>query len=437
MRTPTLKSDFEAIADWVKSIGMPNKFVRNVGWITGAEIISRVGRIVAAIVLARTLDAYSFGIAALALTVFELVRLFCENGIGASVVRACEDDVDATANTAYRIMWVICGTLASIQIAIGAVAAFAFSAPTLGAMIAVLSGVYLIMPFGVVHGFILQRAERFRHLAGVTAAQTTADHMFTAVLALSGFGAWAIVLPKLLTAPIWLIGVRWGQPWKRNTAAGDIPLASITTFAFPVLGAELLTACRDQADKLIVSAFLGVEALGVYYFAFNAGLGLSSSLNRAVSSALYPHLCKAATIGESLVARFDKLLSRGGPALGSIYVLQAAAALLYVPLLFGQTWAHAAPLVAIFCLSGPARLAVDASRALLRAQGCSGREMVIALAFAAVSLSGLVIGLTGGLYQAAIGLTLSCGVGALLCLKVARSTRPSFAPFPLIQGSVQ
>ena len=46
-----------------------HKLSRNVGWLTGAEFISRFGRIVAAIILARQLDAVAFGIAAVALTI--------------------------------------------------------------------------------------------------------------------------------------------------------------------------------------------------------------------------------------------------------------------------------------------------------------------------------------------------------------------------------
>lgn len=411
-----------------------SKLIRNMGWIAGAEMVSRIGRIVAAIILARALDAHAFGVAALALTVFELVRLFCENGVGAAVVRAREEDLAATANTAYKLMWWVCGALALIQTVIGAITIQIFDEPTLGGMIVVLSGVYVIMPFGVVHGYILQREERFRHLAGVTASQTTADHLITALLALTGFGAWAIVLPKLITAPIWLIGIRWGQPWRRDMSAGYVSISSISSFALPVLGAELSTALRDQADKLIVSAFLGVEALGIYYFAFNAGLGLSSSLNRAVNSALYPHLCNAVATGQDIGARFDQLLSRGGPALSGLYVLQAAAALLYVPLLFGPAWAHTAPLVAIFCLSGPARLAVDASRALSRAQGHSGRELAIALSFTLITVSGLLVGVSAGLTQAVIILTISCFIGAALCLCVARSARLTLFPKSITEG---
>ena len=43
-----------------------DRFSRNIGWLTAAEGISRVGRILAAIILARQLDVAAFGVAAIA-----------------------------------------------------------------------------------------------------------------------------------------------------------------------------------------------------------------------------------------------------------------------------------------------------------------------------------------------------------------------------------
>ncbi|MEL6753031.1 MAG: oligosaccharide flippase family protein [Pseudomonadota bacterium] len=242
---------------------------------------------------------------------------------------------------------------------------------------------FLIMLFGLLHAYCLQRDERMKHLAAVGSAQAVADHMLTAILALCGFGAWAIVLPKVLTVPIWLLGVRHNSPWMRNTEAGFAPAGALLKFSMPVLGAELLSVFRDQLDKLIVSLVLGIEALGLYYFAFNAGLGASTALNRAFSNAVYPNLCAAA---DKLRAFRKAVLGLGLP-LSLAYCVQAAAALVYVPVVFGADWAPAAPLVALLCLGGPARLLVDGARMHARAEGRSGQEFRIALGLSASVLA--------------------------------------------------
>ena len=389
-----------------------DRFSRNIGWLAVAELISRVGRIIAAIVLARQLDAAAFGVAAIALTVFELVRVFTENGIGAAVIKARDEELDRVANTAHKLMWRICLSLAFLQLLVGCVVEKLVPDQNLGLMIGTLSGVYLMMPFGLMHAYILLREQRMKRIATVASSQTVADHLMTAILALTGFGAWAIVLPKLLTAPIWLFGMRAGQPWMRNRAAGFEATDSILRFSLPVLGAELLTVCRDQLDKVIVSAAFGVEALGLYYFAFNAGLGVSSALNRAFSTAFYPHLCAAA----DKASHFRKAIASMIAPLGSAYLIQAAAALIYVPVVFGADWAGAASLVAVLCLGGPARLLFDASRMYCRAQGATRRELVTSAGFCAAAVAPFAVMSEAGLLAAAIA---SVAMASLFSASVA------------------
>lgn len=401
-----------------KALGLrlkTEKLARNIGWLTVAELISRVGRILAAIILARQLDAVAFGIAAIALTIFEVTRVFTENGIGAAVVRADEKDFQKTANTAHRLMWGVCLILALVQVAAGVIVELALPGRDAGAMVALLGLVFLIMPFGVMHAYCLLRAERMKDLAAISTAQVAADHTLTAILAICGFGAWAIVLPKLLTAPIWLIGMLRTKAWVKDTKAGFAPVSGILKFSLPVLGSELMCAFRDQLDKFIVSFTLGVEALGLYYFAFNAGLGVSTALNRAFSNAVYPHLCATA---DRLTAYRKAIVNLGLP-FGLLYVLQAGMALYYVPIVFGSTWAAAAPLVAILCLGGPARLMVDAARMKARADGNSGRDFQISLGLSASILIPFALFASYGLFAVSALSVVTATVFALVITQIS------------------
>jgi lipopolysaccharide exporter len=391
------------------------KLTRNIGWLTAAELVSRFGRIIAAIILARQLDAVAFGIAAIALTIFEITRVFTENGIGAAVVRSDERQFRKTANTAYRLMWGVCLVLAAVQVLAGLIVEMILPGHQAGAMVAILGAVFLIMPFGVMHAYCLLRAERMKELAAISTAQVAADHILTAVLAICGFGAWAIVLPKLLTAPIWLIGMLRTKAWQQDLSAGFAPVAGMLKFSLPVLGSELMCAFRDQLDKFIVSFTLGVEALGIYYFAFNAGLGVSTALNRAFSNAVYPHLCAAS----DRISAYRKAIQNLGVPFSLLYVLQAGLALYYVPIVFGENWASAAPLVAILCLGGPARLLIDAARMKARANGKSGLDFSISLGLSASILVPFAIFSIHGLF---IVSAISVAAASMFAIAVTRSS---------------
>lgn len=401
---------------------MTHKLARNVGWLTAAELVSRFGRIIAAVILARQLDAVAFGIAAIALTIFEIVRVFTENGIGAAVIRAKPEDFEKTTNTAYRVMWAVCLLLAVVQLTAGLIVEWALPERHAGAMVAMLGLVFLMMPFGVMHAYSLLREERMKELAGISTAQVAADHILTAVLAILGFGAWAIVLPKLLTAPIWLIGMLRTKAWVRRPEAGFAPLRGMLIFSLPVLASELVCAFRDQLDKFIVSFAFGVEALGLYYFAYNAGLGVSTALNRAFTNAVYPHLCAA----KDRVSAYRKAILNLGVPFSLLYGLQAAGALIYVPIVFGAAWAPAAPLVAILCLGGPARLMVDAARMRARADGRSGQDFKISLGLSVSVLLPFLVLSGHGLFAVAAISVVIASVFAIVVTQMM-SAKPSIS----------
>jgi O-antigen/teichoic acid export membrane protein len=393
----------------------------NIGWQALGEICGRVARLVATVLLARALTPVDFGAAALAITCFEVIRVLLNTGVGQAIIRSSEDQLQATCATAYKLSWLSCIAVALLQVAIGWGLSVYSDRPELFAMIAALSGVYIIMAPGIVQVQLLLRDNRIKTVTGIATAQNVSDHLLTAVLAVAGFGAWAIVLPKLLTAPIWLLGVRRAKHWTRDPSAGAVPMKAILSFAAPILGSEIMAAARLHLDKLLVGSVLGVEALGIYYFAFNAGIGVSMTLTAALAMSSYPHLAEVAHKPKELLARFDAIMGRTAPLIGLIIALQAFAALTYVPMVFGEHWAHAAHLVAILCISGVTKSAFDVGQQGLRAAGLTQQDFIASTAFSFVSLVIFKIALWFGLTTAVVTFAITSCILQLVFAVWARS----------------
>ncbi len=376
---------------------LADKLLRGFGALGMGELAVRVSRIATTIVLARFLSAAELGIAATALACFELVRVLANNGIGQMVVRASEERLAAMCNTAWRLSWGVCVAMAAIQIAAGVIIAHSAGRPELLGMIVALAGVYAFMPWAMVHSWLLQRQYRMGRLSAVNAAQVCTDNVLTAGLAVAGLGAWAIVLPKLLTAPIWTIGMRRGVRWQYDRSAGCVPIKEIAGFSAPILASEMLVAVRFNIDKILVGAILGIEALGVYYFAFSAGYGLSLVLTSALSAAVFPHLADHRLSGRELLGRFDRALLKLALPITVLIGLQSLAVFVYVPLLFGQKWEPMTAIVAVLCLSAATKAWHDLSIQLLRAAGLPGYELIASALFTIVLLGSFSVGLTQGL----------------------------------------
>jgi len=361
------------------------------------ELFIRLSRIVTAIVLARCLEPVELGVAASAITCFEIVRILANNGLGQMVIRAREEELAATCNTAWAGMWAVCIAMGGIQLAAGAILAELTGRPELFAMVACLVGVYLVMPFSMVQYWLLQRAHKLGTVAGINTAQVSTDNLLTAGLAIAGLGPWAIVLPKLVTAPIWLVGMRCAISWRREREAGWVPFAEVWRFCLPILTSEIMGVVRFQADKPLVGGILGLEALGIYYFAFNAGYGLSLVLTNALAAASFPYLAEARLAGRELIVRFERTLVRLALPIAVLITLQSAAVFVYVPILFGERWEPYTLIVAILALSATTNPVYDLSVHLLRAAGLPTSEMTASTLFTAVFMGAFALALPFGL----------------------------------------
>lgn len=378
-----------------------------------AELAGRVVRLMLTVVIARRLAPGIIGDAALTLTVFELVKVLERTGTGPRIVAADAHELDVTCNTANFVYgwWTAALTLA--QVGLGIALWQIWGKGVAGAMLVALAGVYPLMALGHVSYFLALRAGRNAQLAKVSAIQSIADQLMTAGLLIAWPSPWAIVLPKLLTAPLWLAMVRRIAPWQRVAALGRLPLHRVVRFSAAILAGEVLQVLRTQGDNLIIVSLLGTEALGLYYFAFNSGLGIMSAAVSALATVAFPQLCKAA-LGAARAATLRRVVVLA-LAIVPLAIVQSLVAPWYVPLLFGARWAVAVPLVSTLCLAAIALAATTVATCWLRAEQRPGRDALATGLVCAAALGGLLLGAaSGNLLQAARGLVIGQSVAAAL-----------------------
>ena len=163
----------------------------------------------------------------------------------------------------------------------------------------------------------------------------------------------------------------------------------------------MLSALRLNADKLVVGALFGTEVLGIYYFAFNAGLGITQSFVAACNLVVFPHLAK--TAASEGAAEFRKAFATGLAMLAPVVAAQALLAPFYVPLVFGETWIPAVPYIALLSLAALPLYAGSLVGAALRVESRPQHETLLTAAGSAAALTGLAAGAPFGLAAACLG----------------------------------
>ncbi|MBD2730344.1 lipopolysaccharide biosynthesis protein [Nostoc sp. FACHB-892] len=331
---------------------LSGKFVRNASWLGGAELINRIFRLGTTVTLARLFSTHDYGLVAIIYTVFDFASVFTlRGGIGAKIIQADEEDVTIICNTSYWLNWILCGAIFLLQcIAAFPIANF-YKDDQLILPLCTVALVYLMFPFFIVNSSLIERANQLKITAICNATQSLISNTVTVVLAFLGMGVWAIVWAIILSTPVWIIITWMHNSWRPPKSLHLTQWREVTNFGQNLLGVELLNKLRFNLDYLIVGKFLSINELGIYYFAFNAGFGITSNTIYALISALFPYLCEARKNRQELKNRYFSKLKYIGIVVISTVSLQSAFAPFYVPIIFGEKWVQGIPILINICLS--------------------------------------------------------------------------------------
>lgn len=345
---------------------LSSQFLRNLGWLGMAEIVSRIFRLgLTTVILPRLLTKYDYGLAAIVLTVHEFTRIFGEVGVSTKIIQSKEEELNDLCNSGYWLNWIVFSSLFIAQCIIAFPVSWFYQDSRLVLPICVIGISYLTLPIATIQYALIVRENKLKICAIINTFKYITVYLLSAIFAALGMGVWAFVLPWVFVTPIEMLIYKRSYPWHPPARLTTKYWKDILNFGKSILGVQLLKTLRNNLDYLIVGRFLGIEVLGIYFFGFNAGLGVSLSIISAINTATLPHLCASHTSRSELKKSYFSVIKTISIIIIPLVLLQSSLAHLYVPLLQGKKWIVAIPILVLICLSAIPRPFAEAASQLL------------------------------------------------------------------------
>ena len=242
-------------------------------------------------ILARLLTPADFGMIAMVSAFTGFVMLFRDLGLTAATVQRGE----VNHSQVSTVFWINVGVsivLAGIVASMAPFVAWLYGEPELSLVTAVIGATFVFGGFTSQHTALLQRQMRFTTLAGIEITAMTVGIAVAIVLAWQGAEYWALVAMTGATAFMtmvlsWLCS-GWLPGWPRR----DAGVMDMLRFGGNLMGFNVLSHVRRNADNVLLGMMWGSAPLGLYSKAYALVMLPVNQLIRPISSVMVASLSR-------------------------------------------------------------------------------------------------------------------------------------------------
>jgi O-antigen/teichoic acid export membrane protein len=389
------------------------KVMRGLGWKVVSQVINQGTRIAVGILLAHLLTPHEFGLAAMALVFTGIASIFTDLALGTALIQR----PTITEEDRSTVFWTTMAagvSMTAVGIALAPAAGAFFSTPAVTSLFAATSLLALLSAFAVTQEALLTREMSFRSLELREIAATMLAAITGVVMAFAGFGAWAIIGQALCAGAVRAVLVWRLSPWRPRWIYSRESLRTLGSFGTKTLVARFLGYLNLNADNLLVGKYIGSNALGVYAVAYNVMFLPISRFALPIQQVLFAAFVRL----QHEPARLGQAWLRGGRLISAAtvpaFLGMAVVAPDFVPVIFGDRWHKAIPVLQILSLAGVAHSVQTLNWSVIQAFGKAGLLLRFMIFACVVTVGAFVIGLQWGI----VGVATSFAVSRVVVLIV-------------------
>lgn len=371
-------------------------------WTTGQKWVIRVTGLVSLAVLTRLVTPEEFGVVAAAMTLLPFFYLLADLGFGTYLVQA--ERIDQRVLSTGLWFSLIASLVLSFATFAGApLVSLLMDIPEVTPVLRVLTASIPLAALAAVPTALLRRRLAFRTLAVQGTIAAGVAQVVAVVLALAGFGVWALVF-QLLVMQVITLALAWkAARWTPSLRFSATLFRSMATFGVRVSAADVIAGARAWAEAAIVASTLGASALGYLSIAQRLVAvvqDLSASAVMPVSVVVFARIREAP---DRLRSGYIRALSLAYTVVAPLLAVLAVAAPVLVPLLYGDQWDTSIPIAQLLALAAILTVGAMLDHGLMYGLGIPGTWLKYAVLIDLATVGVTAIAVQGGLTCVAFG----------------------------------
>jgi len=391
-------------------------------WLTLAKVINVVAKLASVAILARLISPSEFGLFAAAGLLVSLASTLSEGTFALPLVQR----ETITPSHVQTTLWVSTCTsvlmMGLIVLAAPSAERF-FGFDGLHLIVLGLVPVILFKSIASVGMAVLQRAHRFAATMATMVTAQVAGYVIPAiVLAVQGYGIWALVWGQVVASALEAMFACLLSRCPLRPVFDITALRQVLRFGSFLTMARLSNWLALQVDNVVVGRVLGAEALGLYSRSYNLLAIATQVLGDPASRALLPAFSRM----QEDRARLDSGFRRGLGIAVPFYAFVSGIAILHgealIGLILGPRWLDAVMPLQLLFFAFVARAGYKFTESVLLATGQFGRTALRQIIYFALIGIAAFFGSRFGVSGVAAGVSLALWIFYAISLKWVHDT---------------
>jgi O-antigen/teichoic acid export membrane protein len=388
---------------------LKSKVKKGLIWTFLDQVITQVVFLVFGIYLSRILSPNDFGLVAMITIFSSFAALFIDLGFGVALVQKKE----ATQEHYSSVFWfnlAIGTTLYLLFFFLAPVISLFYGKPELTLLVRVVCLSFIITSLTSVQSNLLIKELKFKKKSIFNWVALFSGYITAIVMALNGYGVWAIVFMTLITASINSILFWLTSSWRPSFIFHWTKIKELSKFGLNVLGDTTINYWSRNLDNFIIAKYLGSSELGLYTRAYSLMLLPLKNISTVISRVMFPAFSKKQGEIETIKKHYLQIIKHIAFLTFPLMVILALVSKEFVLIFFGEKWKGMIPILSI--LSG-----IGALQSLLSLNGMLYNSLAkanIALRVTILVNITLIIAFFIGIQYGLIGITWSYFIASVI-----------------------
>jgi O-antigen/teichoic acid export membrane protein len=381
---------------------LKNKTVKGTFWSAADAFLGQGVTFIVGIVLARLLSPAEYGLIGICMIFTTVLFGLVDSGFSSALIRK-KNVANEDYNTMFITNMVISIFFYILLYLLTPFIALFFNQPKLVEVLRVMGWILILQALSITQITILTKRIDFKTKTKASLLSAIISGIVGIVMAILGFGVWALVGQQLsrqliYTICMWIL-IRWWPVFKFNLDS----FRYMWGFGWKMTLSGLLNNIWNQLYQVVVGKFYSPATLGQYTRSRDYANLFSANFTTIIQRVTYPVLSELQDDSERMVVAYRKVIkvSMFVTALAMISLGAIAEPFIYV--LIGPKWNEAATFLPLICISMSLYPLHALNLNMLQVQGRSDIFLYLEILKKIISVGPLLLGIFVNIYWMLIG----------------------------------